>query len=316
MRSKFDYIALFSLLLSGAGTGLYYTGFPLAGQIVCFTGALAAFGMTKKLGAPLQHYSSIATLVMLGLVCGDWWLSPALLLAYLGLNLRGHIFKHAIYTKAILLEPVLAAIGTAIYVAANLVHTNGWQGWALPAFFIFLGNFVAWMNAFDHRNILQLLEKGIINVGVEAPDFTLRNENDEAVTLSSFEGQRRVLLIFVRGDWCPGCHIMLRLYERERAKFQEKNVMLLAIGPDPIGVNKAMVEKLGIDYHILQDENLDVAKQYCVQVQDGKPGHDHGIPLPASFLVCEKGIVRYTSRADNAGEFLSPDIIFDVLSKI
>ena len=63
---------------------------------------------------------------------------------------------------------------------------------------------------------------------------------------------------------------------------------------------------------------LEVSKKFCVRIQEDVPGanFDPGIPLPASFLVDKKGIIRYTSRADRAGEFLRPDIIFDVLAKI
>jgi peroxiredoxin len=108
------------------------------------------------------------------------------------------------------------------------------------------------------------------------------------------------------------------LYERERKKLQDKNIMLFAIGPDPIGVNKAMVEKMGLEFAVLSDENLEVSKKYCVRIQEDTPATkaDPGVPLPASFLVDKKGIIRYTSRSDNAGEFLRPDIIFDVLAKI
>ncbi|TND10369.1 MAG: AhpC/TSA family antioxidant protein [Bacteroidetes bacterium] len=274
--------------------------------------------MTKRLGAYLQGYSAIAAFILLGLVCGDWWLSIALVLAYSAVNLRLHIFREAIYSRLLWTEPVLAFVATLAYVSANLFHDNGWPGWAFPGFFVLLGNLVGWMNSRDRRNIQRLLEHGVINIGVEAPDFTLKDEESKDVTLSSYEGTRSVLLLFVRGDWCPGCHIMLRMYERERKRFHEKNVMLLAIGPDPVGVNKAMVEKLGMDYRILSDENMQTAKKYCVQVQEEGPGSkfEGGIPLPASFLICDKGIVRYTSRADNAGEFLRPEVIFDVLSKI
>lgn len=40
-------------------------------------------------------------------------------------------------------------------------------------------------------------------VGKQAPDFTLPDQNDQAVTLSSFRGQQSVVLLFYPLDWTP-----------------------------------------------------------------------------------------------------------------
>lgn len=159
----------------------------------------------------------------------------------------------------------------------------------------------------------------MIDVGKEAPDFTLPDQDNVNVTLSSFRNDRDLLLIFVRGDWCPGCHMMLRTYQREREKFQEKNIMVLAIGPDPVGVNLEMVKKLDLDFKVLSDEAQLTAMRYGVQLKEYEhvmQDFKNGIPLPASFLVDRNGIVRYVSRPDKVGEFLNPSLIFPILAKL
>ena len=127
-----------------------------------------------------------------------------------------------------------------------------------------------------------------------------------------------MLLLFVRGDWCPSCHIMLRTYQKNREKFQEKNVFVLAIGPDPVDVNKQMVTSLGLEFKILADIKQEVVKLFGVQMQDSNfmVKYEAGVPMPASFLVDKSGVVRYTSRADRAGDFLNPNKIFDVLATL
>ena len=40
-----------------------------------------------------------------------------------------------------------------------------------------------------------------IQVGDEAPDFTLASFDGEPVTLSDFRGESNVLLVFYRGHW-------------------------------------------------------------------------------------------------------------------
>lgn len=40
-----------------------------------------------------------------------------------------------------------------------------------------------------------------VQVGMEAPDFTLEGETGRPVTLSDFRGKKAVVLVFYRGHW-------------------------------------------------------------------------------------------------------------------
>jgi peroxiredoxin len=314
---KLDLISFLLIIIAAGGAVLFYLGFILPGQLI-FTAATIVMSMlTKKIGAPLQAWSALLASAGIGWICGDWFLSAAVVLAYLAVNLRAFIFRDAIYYKALLVDPALGVLSVAIYFGTNFYHHPEWAGWVLPAPFLIVGMIFAPLNYFDRKNIGRLAAQGVIEAGKEAPDFSLQNYNGEKISLSDYKNKRDLLLIFVRGDWCPGCHIMLRMYERERKKFQDKNIMLMAIGPDPAGVNKAMVEKLGVEFAVLSDETMEVSRKYSVKTQDDGPGKnfDHGIPLPASFLVDKQGIIRYTSRADRAGEFFRPELIFEILEK-
>lgn len=44
--------------------------------------------------------------------------------------------------------------------------------------------------------------------------------------------------------------------------------------------------------------------------------YEEGIILPASFLLDKQGILRYLSRPDNEGEFLSPALIFPIVESL
>ena len=94
----------------------------------------------------------------------------------------------------------------------------------------------------------------------------------------------------------------------------------MAIGPDPVGVNREMVLKLGLEFKVLADEKQRTAMKYGVQLDeydnDFADTYEEGIPLPASFLVDINGIVRYVSRPDRVGEFLNPGKIFPILEQL
>ena len=54
-----------------------------------------------------------------------------------------------------------------------------------------------------HQSILKL------QVGEKAPDFSLLNVTDKTIKLSELLKQRKVVLTFYRGSWCPNCNINL-----------------------------------------------------------------------------------------------------------
>ena len=159
-----------------------------------------------------------------------------------------------------------------------------------------------------------------MQLGQEAINFNLPDQDGNPVSLADFKNQRHVLLIFVRGDWCPGCHMMLRTYEKNNEKFRARNIFAMAIGPDPVGVNRGMVEKLGLDFKVLSDEGQKTAMLYGVQLShyenNFSENYEEGIPLPASFLVDKQGVVRYVSRPDKVGEFLNPSLIFPIIESL
>jgi peroxiredoxin Q/BCP len=185
---------------------------------------------------------------------------------------------------------------------------------------VFTGVF-AWGTVKDKNQLLKASRGGYrIQIGKEANEFELPDQDGNLIRLSDFKGKRHLLLIFVRGDWCPGCHMMLRTYEKNNEKFKTKNILVMAIGPDPVGVNRGMVEKLGLDFKVLSDEGQKVAMTYGVQLSEYDNNfaekYEEGIPLPASFLIDKAGLVQYVSRPDKVGEFLNPALIFPIVDKL
>lgn len=313
---KHDLITALLVIVAGAAAFITFNVHEVTGQILYCVAGIGLFFLPKLKGTLVQGIIGLVVAAGYGFVLGDWMYSIVFVCAFLAINGRIFVFREDLYTQALWTDPALAIAALGGYLAINFHHGEGWQDWVMPVPYLIISTLLTPILYKDKKTVRTLLNNGLIEIGKAAPDFSLENFDGKNVSLAEYKNAREVLLIFVRGDWCPGCHIMLRLYEREREQFQKKNVMLIAIGPDPVGVNKAMVEKLGLEYAVLSDADMSVSKKYCVKVQEGIGEFEHGIPLPASFLIDKQGIIRYTSRADNAGEFLSPDIIFDVLARL
>ena len=337
LKKIHPFTTLAFVLLLGS-TGFLFTTIPYASSVLALLAITFALSETAKFTSWFQFavlfFSSAALGVSLELPFTNEYLPGGNAFPFVRLScvlavavnyVRLIFFIQFGYSRFRYFEFFLMNVSIALYITGNLLHSSGWEKWAFPAPVILFGCYIAWGVIQDSKGLLAYLKKRkYVEPGNPAPEFSLLDQDGNATKLSDFKGKRDLLLIFVRGDWCPGCHMMLRTYQRESHRFKEKNILCMAIGPDPVGVNRAMVEKLGLDFKVLSDEGQIIAQTYGCRLEDDenlhpvKESHKYnaGIPLPASFLVDKNGIVRYTSRPDRVGEFLDPAKIFPVLEKL
>jgi PAS domain S-box-containing protein len=297
-------------------------GYMLPATILSLVAYFASIKEVSKYTSWYQFITVLASALLIGLSLDLPFrhlplLTISLFLAGCGSVLRIAFFRVFSYAGHSWFEPLMFVVSLLCYIAGNILFSYGWPGWVFPPFVILFAGVLAWGILKDKKQ-LKIHSGGYrVQLGKQANEFELPDQNGDLIKLSDFKNKRHLLLIFVRGDWCPGCHMMLRTYEKNNAKFKEKNILVMAIGPDPVGVNRGMVERLGLDFKVLADEGQRTAMTYGVQLKeydnDFAEKYEEGIPLPASFLIDKDGIVRYVSRPDKVGEFLNPSLIFPII---
>lgn len=149
----------------------------------------------------------------------------------------------------------------------------------------------------------------MIAVGEQAPDFTLRDQDGEKVSLSDYKG-RKVMLVFYPLDFSPVCSDQLSIYQEVKPQITRKGVELVGISVDSSYAHKAFQEKLGVDTTLLADfePKGEVARAYGSYI-DGA-----GIANRTLVLVDEEGTVAWTYESPNPGEFPGANVIFDALA--
>lgn len=299
---------------------------PEAGLVALFL----AYGFTllefKKYTSNFQFGMLLISGTALGIALDfrftDWpWLTLALFIAASATIARQAFMSFFTYVNWLWVDTGKAILAVALYGIAIWGTPFSWELWLLPVVPLACATGLTFSYVQDAYHMRKRTRFGYrVQHGKQAPEFELPDQEGKSVRLSDYRGKHPVLLIFVRGDWCPGCHMMLRTYERNRSRFMEKGVHVLGIGPDDISVNKDMVQRIGVSYRMLSDDGQHVSTQYGVvynnPVIELSIDYSEGIPLPASFLVDKDGIVRYVSRPDRVGEFLDPELIFKVLNEI
>ncbi|MFD1523419.1 peroxiredoxin [Pseudonocardia yunnanensis] len=127
-------------------------------------------------------------------------------------------------------------------------------------------------------------------VGTEAPDFTLKDQNNQDVTLSSFRGKSAVLLVFYPFAFSPICQGELCSVRDDLSEFQNEKVQILAISVDHPYTLKAWADAQGYKFPLLSDfwPHGELTKTYSVF------NDTRGIAVRGTFLVDKEGIVRFS----------------------
>jgi len=144
----------------------------------------------------------------------------------------------------------------------------------------------------------------MIAVGEPAPDFKLRDQDGEEVSLSDYDG-RRVMLVFYPGDFSPVCGDQFEVYEGVRPQLAESGVELVGISVDSFFAHKAFQQKLGTEIRLLSDfePKGEVARAYGSYL-DGP-----GFANRTLVLVDENGLVAWTHESPSPGDFPAVEVL-------
>ena len=126
-------------------------------------------------------------------------------------------------------------------------------------------------------------------VGSQAPDFTLKDQNNQDVALSSFRGDRSVLVVFYPFAFSGICTGELCAVRDDLADFQNDGVQILAISADHPYALKAWSESQGFDFPLLSDfwPHGETSKAYGVFNEKA------GMAVRGTFLVDAEGQVAF-----------------------
>jgi peroxiredoxin len=136
-----------------------------------------------------------------------------------------------------------------------------------------------------------------VEVGSEAPDFTLNDYNKQPVQLSSFRGDKPVLVVFYPFAFSGICTGELCQLRDEFADYDNKGVQILGISVDTPFSLKAWAEKEGYQFPLLSDfwPHGEVARAYGVFNEQA------GLAVRGTFLIDTSGVVRF-AEVNGPGE--------------
>jgi peroxiredoxin Q/BCP len=130
----------------------------------------------------------------------------------------------------------------------------------------------------------------MIESGQPAPDFTLRNQDGDPVTLSALGGRSVVLYFYPKAD-TPGCTKQACGVRDHFADYEAAGAVVLGVSPDPVPDLRAFADKYGLPFTLLSDEGGEVARQYGAWVEKNRDGRTYWGNARSTVLIDPDGTV-------------------------
>lgn len=132
---------------------------------------------------------------------------------------------------------------------------------------------------------------GKLMVGDKAPDFTLKNKDDEERKLSDFKGKWVVLYFYPR-DNTKGCTQEAKDFTKHLPDFTQNNAVVIGISPDTTKSHVKFTERHDIDVELLSDTTCEVSDRYGVWQLKKLAGREYMGIVRTTFLINPDGIIE------------------------
>ncbi|WP_100398048.1 thioredoxin-dependent thiol peroxidase [Bacillus sp. FJAT-44742] len=127
-----------------------------------------------------------------------------------------------------------------------------------------------------------------VKEGQQAPDFSLPASNGETVSLSEFKG-KNVVLYFYPKDMTPGCTTQACDFRDFSEEFEKTDTVVIGISPDPMERHKKFIEKHGLSFLLLADEDKKAAEAYEVWKLKKNFGKEYMGIERSTFVIDKQG---------------------------
>jgi thioredoxin-dependent peroxiredoxin len=98
-------------------------------------------------------------------------------------------------------------------------------------------------------------------VGSAAPDFTLNSQDGKSIRLLDYKG-KWVVLYFYPKDMTSGCTIEAHNFQRDLAKYDAKNAVILGVSVQDEKSHQEFCAKESLTFELLADTKKEVSEKY------------------------------------------------------
>ena len=131
----------------------------------------------------------------------------------------------------------------------------------------------------------------MLEIGMKAPDFTLKDKNGNDFTLSSLLG-KKVVLYFYPKDNTPGCTRQACAFAGAYKQFEAKGVEVVGISKDSVASHVKFAEKYDLPFILLSDPDRVAIEAYGVWQEKKMCGKVSMGVVRTTFIIDEDGNIE------------------------
>lgn len=172
-----------------------------------------------------------------------------------------------------------------------------------------------------------------LEVGAQAPRFTLSGADGEPVALADRLAVGPVVLAFYRGAWCPVCNIELRTLQERLDDITARGASLVAISPQAPDDSLPFAERMALGFDVLSDLDQSVADAYRIRFRlsdeiieqyqewglllpDMNADGSWDLPVPATYVIDTSGTIRARHVDPDYRRRMEPDEILAAIDAL
>ncbi len=152
-----------------------------------------------------------------------------------------------------------------------------------------------------------------VEIGNTAPDFTLKNQESEDISLSDYKGENVVLLFFPFA-FSSVCTKEMRKMQDEFNNNMDIDAQVVAVSVDSPYTLKIFREMNKLNFNLLSDFNKDVSRTYdsLYELYYPEKYSYNGVSKRSAFVIGKDGKIKYKEICPTPGD--QPD--YDSIKKI
>ena len=131
----------------------------------------------------------------------------------------------------------------------------------------------------------------MLEIGIQAPDFELPDQDGVMHKLSDYKG-KKVILYFYPKDNTAGCTKQACGFSERYPQFLEKGAVILGVSKDTVASHKKFQEKYGLAFTLLADPERKVIEAYDVWKEKNMYGKKTMGVVRTTYLIDEEGVIE------------------------
>jgi len=132
----------------------------------------------------------------------------------------------------------------------------------------------------------------MINKNQSAPNFSVKNQNNEIVSLSQFKDDKNIVLYFYPKDDTPGCTIEANQFTELASEFSKVDAVVLGVSKDSCESHRAFIDKFGLKVNLLADTTGELCEAYGVWQEKEKNGTKKMGIVRSTFIINKQCVVH------------------------